>query len=522
MFLWKAFDNAHRFHGSRETLQIAFWCSGDAVREYVEDLRVRRSLMKRILVRFLIHKKAFKFFKRSSFFKYLSKEIVDLKVKSNPKCLNFGDSFNQIEHNFSTINSNESLSKEFLSTHSICFGPTGFGKTASFMLPQLENAVKNKETVFFIDPKGDSSLINSIYSICVDAGREDDFVLISLAHPESSSLYNPLGFGSMEDNLEKIVLANEHSEVFYKKTYMKTLRDILQNGGNVRSFNELNKRIPSKTKNIEGLVADITNFNSSVLGRIFGSEKGYSISDLYRQKKVVLFVLASNKSPESTKRMGKVLVSDLRLLSSHIQNGFSQEVIETQKVSIFVDEFVTVVDDIFTDLINKVRSANFRVVLATQSISDLDRVSSSFADSILSNCFSKCSFGIKNINDSERFAVLIGTKKSSKKTKQTKSGTISDRSTGMGSERETDEFIVHPNKFRELDKYKGYIVTSFEGLTVEKVHFRKRNYLHKFDLSKDLKKSLETLQSKDIDEQSGFSEFQNQRPSINESVNDFL
>lgn len=75
----------------------------------------------------------------------------------------------------------------------IVLGTTGAGKTRFLELIVSQDIHrKDKETVIMVDPKIDKDLYPRMMYECKQAGREDDFVMFSLAHPTFSVGMNPL------------------------------------------------------------------------------------------------------------------------------------------------------------------------------------------------------------------------------------------------------------------------------------------------------------------------------------------
>lgn len=65
------------------------------------------------------------------------------------------------------------------------FGTTGSGKTR-FYETFLSQAILRNEVVFMIDPKGDKELKEIARQACIQAGREDAFLMFHPAHPSES------------------------------------------------------------------------------------------------------------------------------------------------------------------------------------------------------------------------------------------------------------------------------------------------------------------------------------------------
>ena len=76
--------------------------------------------------------------------------------------------------------------------HTLVLGTTQVGKTRLLEL-SVNQDIRRGETVVVFDPKGDADLLRGVRDACRLAGRERDFVLFHLGHPELSSRYNGVG-----------------------------------------------------------------------------------------------------------------------------------------------------------------------------------------------------------------------------------------------------------------------------------------------------------------------------------------
>jgi len=76
--------------------------------------------------------------------------------------------------------------------HTLVLGTTRVGKTrlAELLITQ---DIRRGEVVIVFDPKGDIDLLRRVYAEAKRAGREGQFFLFHLGHPELSARYNPVG-----------------------------------------------------------------------------------------------------------------------------------------------------------------------------------------------------------------------------------------------------------------------------------------------------------------------------------------
>lgn len=76
--------------------------------------------------------------------------------------------------------------------HTLVLGTTRVGKTrlAEVLLTQ---DIRRGEVVIVFDPKGDIDLLRRVYAEAKRAGRQSEFFMFHLGHPELSARYNPVG-----------------------------------------------------------------------------------------------------------------------------------------------------------------------------------------------------------------------------------------------------------------------------------------------------------------------------------------
>jgi len=94
--------------------------------------------------------------------------------------------------------------------HCLVVGTTRVGKTrlAELYVTQdihRKSASGEHEVVIVFDPKGDADLLKRMYAECRRAGRENEFYVFHLGHPEISARYNAVGrFGRISEVASRI------------------------------------------------------------------------------------------------------------------------------------------------------------------------------------------------------------------------------------------------------------------------------------------------------------------------------
>ena len=76
--------------------------------------------------------------------------------------------------------------------HTLVLGTTRVGKTRLAEL-FIAQDIRRGEVVIVFDPKGDIDLLRRVYAEAKRAGREGEFFMFHLGHPDLSARYNPVG-----------------------------------------------------------------------------------------------------------------------------------------------------------------------------------------------------------------------------------------------------------------------------------------------------------------------------------------
>jgi conjugative coupling factor TraD (TOL family) len=76
--------------------------------------------------------------------------------------------------------------------HTLVLGTTRVGKTRLCEILVAQD-IRRGEVVVVCDPKGDIDLLRRVYAEAKRAGREGEFFMFHLGHPELSARYNPVG-----------------------------------------------------------------------------------------------------------------------------------------------------------------------------------------------------------------------------------------------------------------------------------------------------------------------------------------
>ena len=352
------------------------------------------------------------------------------------------------------------IEESTLNRHLHVLGPTGGGKTSLVILPLSRQAIEKGRGCCFIDFKGDDVFKKYVQQRAKEKGRK--FYYFSIDPNEPSVGYNPLSSGDIHSKVDRIMTALEliyHGPAgFYSNVQAMTFVELLKEM--VQGKKELNflsvkdaledpiflERTDVSAQEVKGLLAAI----SWIAGIEVINRDELDLAKVIKDGDVVFFALKSQVNTRLAEAIGKMLIIDLK------SQAVSRK--ETDPpYFIFIDEFQNLACSHFVDVISKVRSANFCLVLSNQSRGNLSNVSPAFENAIFTNSATKVIFMQEDPFDAKFW---------SDKTGQT---TYQDKSVFQVDNITTDKIGA---KFDGLRSAQGNIRTATKNYISENVFLR--------------------------------------------------
>lgn len=404
------------------------------------------------------------------------------------------------------------FSPAILNHHVHVLGESGFGKTV-FLLRLIEHHVRHGMGLIFIDLKADTDTVSHIVGLCERFGRTEDLKLFDCSRPELSLSYNVLLRGNPTEIKDKLVGSFTWENSYYKDAAQSFLLTIIRAFVFLRDRHSLNftlEDLYQATLSSDSLVALQTELNSKgapealredinqlahylrnrenfkelhglrtqiklLIDSEFGplltaSTSGIDLFDCIQQHKIVYVLLDSQRYGESAQKLGKLILQDLKSASSKI----IEEIPKDKRVpcAIVIDEFADLATEQFVGFLNRSRGSKLGIVVAHQEMSDLEILSPTIRDQVMGNTATTVSFLQKLPESAERLAAIAGTKSTVKSTKQlTHEGFFikSPTYTGQESERAVEEFIIHPNVFKNLKVGECVIIGKYPSAWNKKI-----------------------------------------------------
>lgn len=374
------------------------------------------------------------------------------------------------------------------SQHLIVSGATGQGKT-TLLKTLLNHSLKHNHPVIIIDPKGEKEDISEMKERAKLYNREDDFYLFSLSFPEESVSYNPLENGTSEQIKARLIdgLRFEHEyfkaqaslwlgavlyalEVLGETPAFSRLRELISSKEKLRVLQKdinklkthkhkerlkagLNSAFQIKVSDLAGVFSQISSIDSAVFTDIISPKANdkrvkLSLSDVLEKKQIAYFQMNVNGYGDISRRIGRIILQDLKVLSNQIQAG--QKKFNYDFCACFIDEFGSFATQDFADFLKMARSSKIGIHLFCQGLADLKAVTSEFKEQIIGNTSSKIIFRQDVPEDAETWSGIAGTFSSRKKTYQITGTETEEEMTGMGSLREVKEMRIEFDVFKKL------------------------------------------------------------------------
>ena len=116
-------------------------------------------------------------------------------------------------------------------------------------------------------------------------------------------------------------------------------------------------------------------------------------------------------------------------------------------LGLYIDELSAVITDEFIEILNKCRGAKVEITSAFQTSSDINKISPELCQQVFENSLNWYVMKQRMQDAAELISTSIGTIESIKKTVRVED----DQEQSMGSQRNVEELLVHPNIIKNLD-----------------------------------------------------------------------
>lgn len=408
-----------------------------------------------------------------------------------------------------------SLDAAALRTHGVVIGPTGVGKTQALerVIYGFTGAPAARDLhlpAVIIDMKADPGLAATLAAIAKQTGRHFHHVTVDAA----GSTYNPIaGLTADEaaDALYETLFAADKSLNMHYATLSRRLLQqacrvcidladarVARVGGgtwticladvaDLLSIKTLRSVKPFVSPSVaasltrylddldasknEGDVGDVRDRVAVIVDTAAGDildANGFTMESAIRAGDIVCLSLDAAGAPQTARTIGTLAVQDLCATFGRLaRDGWGKE----HMCPVILDEFSALGTPRVADLYARARSAGGAVLLATQDLdADLEAVSPQFAASVRTNANVWLVLRQTRGEAADAIARDIGSRLAWKETLQIEDDWDAlggmHAASGVGSLREVDEFILHPNDIKSLPQGGAYLVVKVPSGTI--------------------------------------------------------
>lgn len=400
-------------------------------------------------------------------------------------------------------------------THGVVIGPTGVGKTQALerIIYGFTGAPAARDLhlpAVIVDMKADPDLAATLAAIAAQSGRQFHHVTVDA----TGSAYNPLAgltADEMADALYEMLFAADTSINMHYATLSRRLLQqacrvcvdladarVARVGGgtwtigladvtDLLNLDTLRSVTPylspavaaSLTRylgdleaaNNEGDVGDVRDRVAVIVDTAAGralDASGFTMEQAIRAGDIVCMSLDAAGAPQTARTIGTLAVQDLCATFGRLaRDGWGK----THMCPVILDEFSALGTPRVADLYARARSAGGAVLLATQDLdADLEAVSPQFAASVRTNANVWLVLRQTRGEAADAIARDIGSRLAWKETLQIEDDWDAlggmHAASGVGSLREVDEFILHPNDIKSLPQGGAYLVVKVPSGTI--------------------------------------------------------
>lgn len=400
-------------------------------------------------------------------------------------------------------------------THGVVIGPTGVGKTQALerIIYGFTGAPAARDLhlpAVIVDMKADPDLAATLAAIAAQSGRQFHHVTVDA----TGSAYNPLAgltADEMADALYETLFAadkslNMHYAMLSRRLLQQACRvcvdlaaaRVARVGGgtwtigladvtDLLNLDTLRSVTPylspavaaSLTRylgdleaaNNEGDVGDVRDRVAVIVDTAAGralDASGFTMEQAIRAGDIVCMSLDAAGAPQTARTIGTLAVQDLCATFGRLaRDGWGK----THMCLTVLDEFSALGTPRVADLYARARSAGGAVLLATQDLdADLEAVSPQFAASVRTNANVWLVLRQTRGEAADAIARDIGSRLAWKETLQIEDDWDAlgglHAASGVGSLREVDEFILHPNDIKSLPQGGAYLVVKVPSGTI--------------------------------------------------------
>lgn len=375
----------------------------------------------------------------------------------------------------------------------IC-GKNGSGKTVA-ILNFIQEHIKTGEFCVIMDGKGDIgqySLYDVVTKLSIKYNRK--IYIINQTNISETHSYNPFIGCNATQVKDMLIAMSEWSEEHYKakaEEYYQAVADFMiklhidisfkKFAKVASSFEFLLKNYKERInqedfkyymdviarcyQDVQGSISRFLTIAHGMGSQLFDDDRNtFNIKKAREEKAIVLVMLNGLEYSDFARGVGKLVLNDIKNTLGDITKIKGNH----DKFLCVYDEMSVYFCDMIVDIVNKARSLGGTNILATQTISDIDKIDENVRRSVIGNMHGFVLLKQADDKSAESLSKAIGTKYGTELT----SKMDSFGKTGDGTSKIIDQFKVHPNDLKELPLGVAYWVdTMVENYMPLRVRF---------------------------------------------------
>jgi type IV secretory pathway TraG/TraD family ATPase VirD4 len=411
-------------------------------------------------------------------------------------------------------------------------GSTGRGKTVA-LLNIVESCTQRELPIIFVDGKWDSDLPEKMRKLAEQNDRA--FYHFDMRGILSKTCYNPLQIGDSDNVKEKLIDITDWSEEHYKANSERVLMlivrvieqlmketvglsqaeidekisidrsqksfllrkdviciqrmlipDMLDRCINAIDDDDIRRDCHDIFERMEhswyaGLESRLALLAESNLRKLVKeTNEGINLIDAMDEGAVVLFSLDALRNNSATKLLGRLIVKDVNTAISIRNKG--------DTVYSIYDEHGAYISEDIDALFAMARSYGLHVITSTQNAADYKK--SRLGDVLMRKVFGNTNLKLvlmqNEASDADYLSSTVGTEKTTNRTISTDDNN-EYKGSGM---KDVEEFILHPNKIKDLGIGEGYLIRkipkqSVSFVKIKMIDFEKIGKDKEIDLEKN-------------------------------------
>jgi type IV secretory pathway TraG/TraD family ATPase VirD4 len=388
-----------------------------------------------------------------------------------------------------------SVTDRQLGEHGLIVGASGAGKSTT-LLAILTDRIERGLPVVALDLKGSPSFAAELSRAARRVKRP-----FRTWTPDGPTRWNPLAHGNATELKDKLIATERFTEPHYERAaerYLQTALQVLlakdrrpqlaevvalmeprRLAGSVRGLgtplaDRVQDYVASLTFDqlsaVRGLGTRLAILSESHAGPWLAAGPGPRIDlrSALAGNEVVVFSLNSSIYGKLAAQLGTLAIQDLLSATGHRLGAGSGSGAAAAPAIVAIDEFSALGSDHVLHLLARGREAGVGAVLSTQELADLERAAHGFRDQVLGLTAVKIVHRQDVPASAQLIAQMTGTELVWEETRQIR-GVLGGGSRGLGTRRQVERYVVHPNEIKALQTGNAVLLTKTPVVRVARI-----------------------------------------------------